>query len=398
MNGLISWWTKNSVAANLLMVAIIAAGIFSFFKLEREVFPSATFNGATITVIWPGSSPVEVEEQVVLRIEEAIADIDGIDEVTSQANEGVASVTVVGLDSVDRTEFLNNIKNRVDGISTLPLSAEPPVVSQLRVEDAAMFIGIYGDLTPKELQRLGRELRDEVSQIPGGSPLVRILGKRKEEVSIEVSESALRRYGLTFDDVARAIRSSSLNIAAGQVRTESGSIQVAARALADTREEFEEIVVRQLANGATLRVRDVATVIDGFEDEKGKREINGRPSLTLQVVAPETLNIVELSRSVHNWVADKDEQYGERANVFVWFDFADVYFARMNLVSSNAFIGLVLVLIIMLLFLRPSVAFWVTVGIGASFLGAFIFMPIGWRVAEHAVALCILAGDRGGRR
>jgi multidrug efflux pump subunit AcrB len=376
VNGLIAWWARNSVAANLLMVAIIITGVLSYLRLEREVFPSANFNGATVSVAWPGASPLEIEEQIILRIEEAITDIDGVNHTDSTAREGLATVNIEGIDSIDTTSFLNDIKNRIDGISTLPQDAFPPVVSQWRNDGGAVYMALYGDLTERELNRLARELRDEVAQIPNGSPLVDLWGSIKEEVSIEVSETALRRYGLTFDDVANAIRGSSLNIAAGQVRTKTGSIQVAARALADTREEFERIVVSQQPDGSVLRVRDLATVIDGFEDRKTKREMNGVPSITISVNAPETLNIVTLSAAVNEWMAEKNEELEGTAQLLIWFDTADLYFARMELVSSNAVIGLVLVMIVLLLFLRPAVAVWVTVGIAVSFAGAFIFMPM----------------------
>jgi multidrug efflux pump subunit AcrB len=376
VNGLISWWVRNGVAANLLMVGIIIAGLLAFFRLEREVFPSANFNGANVTVAWLGASPLEIEEQIVLRIEEAIADIDGVKHIDSSAREGVASINIEGIDTVDATRFLNDIKNRIDGISTLPLDAFPPVVSQWRNQSGAVYMALYGDYTERELNRLARKLRNEVAQLPDSSPLVDLWGDQKEEVSIEVSEETLRRYGLTFDDVARAIRGSSLNIAAGQVRTETGNIQVAARALADTQEEFERIVVRQLPDGSILRVGDVATVIDGFEDRKQKREMNGRPSISIAVNAPETLNIVKLSAAVNKWVDEKNEELAGEGKLIIWFDTADLYFGRMDLVSSNAVIGLVLVLIILLLFLRPAVAFWVSMGIAVSFAGAFIFMPM----------------------
>ncbi len=376
MHGLIAWWAKNSVAANLLMVACIAAGVMAFFKLEREVFPSASFNGATIAVAWPGASPQEIEEQIILRIEEAVADIDGVDHVTSTAREGMASINLEGNDSVDPTFFLNEIKNRVDGISTLPQDAFPPIVQQWRNQSPTQFIALYGDLEPRELFRLGRELRDELAQLPKGSPLVETWGIQNEEVSIEVSEEALRRYGLTFDDVSRAIRGSSLNLAGGQVRTDSGNIQLATRNLADSEEEFEKIIIRQLPDGSTIRVRDVAHVVDGFEDSRSRREMNGLPTVNLAIQAPDTLNIVELSGVVNKWLEEKNTELEGKANLYIWFDFADLYHGRMNLVSSNAVIGLVLVMIVLLLFLRPTVAIWVTVGILVSFTGAFIFMPM----------------------
>lgn len=376
MNGLIEWWTRNSVAANLLMMACFVAGILAFFQLERELDPSATFNGANINVVWPGASPLEIEEQIILRIEEAVADIDGIEHVESTAREGYASVSIEGDDDIDVTRFLNEIKNRVDAISTFPSDVEPPTVSQWRNNSPGLFMSLYGDMDERELNRLARDIRDELAQLPGGSPLVDLWGERREEVSIEVSEEALQRYGLTFDDVANAIRGSSLNIAGGQVRTETGSVQVAARALADSREEFERIVVRQNPDGGVVRVADVATVVDGFEDRRQFRTTNGQRSITIAVRSPDNdTNITELSEVVNAWVEAKNEDLAGKAEIYIWFDGADPFNGQLNLVASNALVGLVLVLIILMLFLRPSVAFWVAVGIAISFTGAFILMP-----------------------
>lgn len=375
MSGLISWWSNNSIAANLLMVAIFIAGFGAFFKLEREVFPSATFSGASVMVTWPGASPQEIEQQIVTRLEEAVSGVDGVKHLNGSAREGVGVLNIEGISTVDEATFLNDIKNRIDGISTLPQGAFPPTVSQWRNQMPAQFIALYGDLDPQELNRLARSLRQELAQIPNGSPLVDMWGVKNEEVSIEVSEDALRRFGVTFDDVSAAIRGSSLNVSGGQVRTDTGNIQVATRNLADTEEEFSRIVVRQQADGSVIRVGDIATVIDGLEDGQARREMNGKSTISLAVSSPDTVNIVTLSQAVNKWVAEKNKELDGKAELYVWFDFANVFFARINLVSSNAIIGLVLVLIVLVLFLRPAVAFWVTIGIAISFAGAFIFLP-----------------------
>lgn len=376
MTGIISWWTRNSVAANLLMIACLISGFLAFNSLERELDPSADFTGATISVVWQGASPREVEEQIILRVEEAVAGIDGIEHIVSTAREGRATINIEGDQDMDATKFLNEIKNRVDGVSTLPSDAFSPVVSQWTNYSPGMFMALYGDLDKRELNRLARDIRDELSQLPSGSPLVNLWGEEREEVSIEVSEASLRRFGLTFDDVARAIRGSSLNLAGGQVRTETGNLQIAARALADTAEEFERIVVQQNPDGSIIRVGDVATVIDGFEDRKQIRTVNGEPSIAIAIQSPEVSNISELSDALNAWIVAKNEELDGKANVIVWFDGADPFNAQLNLVASNAIIGLVLVLIILMLFLRPAVAFWVAVGIAVAFAGAFIFMPM----------------------
>ena len=375
MNGLISWWAKNSIAANLLMVACLVAGLYSFSRLERELNPSASFSGATVSVSWPGASPKEIEEQIILRIEEAVAGIDGVVHIDSTAREGRASVNIEGETSVDQTRFLNEIKNQVDGISTFPVDVFPPIVTQWINRDPGAFMSLSGDMSPKELSRLAREVRDELATLPDGSPLVNIWGLVREEVSIEVSEEALRRYGLTFDDVARAIRGSSLNQAGGQVRTETGNLQIAARSLADSEQEFERIVVRQNPDGSALRVRDVAKVIDGFEDRRQIRTLDGNPSITIAVQSPQTANVTKLSKAINKYVDEKNAEFEGKAKIFIWFDAAEPFNGQLNLVASNAIFGLILVLGILMLFLRPVVAFWVSVGILVSFLGAFILMP-----------------------
>ncbi len=376
MTGLISWWTRNAVAANLLMIACLISGFLAFNSLERELDPSADFTGATISVIWQGASPREVEEQIALRIEEAIAGIDGIEHIDSTAREGRATINVEGDQDMDATKFLNEIKNRVDGISTLPNDAFSPVVSQWSNFSPGMFMALFGDLSKRDLNRLARDIRDELSQLPGGSPLVNLWGEEREEVSIEVSEASLRRYGLTFDDVARAIRGSSLNLAGGQVRTETGNLQIAARALADSEEEFERIIISQNPDGSTIRVSDVANVVDGFEDRKQIRTVNGKPAISIAIQLPEVGNVSELSDALNEYIERKNKEMDGRAELYPWFDAADPFNAQLSLVASNAIIGLVLVLIILMLFLRPAVAFWVAIGIAVAFAGAFIFMPM----------------------
>ena len=376
MTGLISWWARNTIAANLLMIACFVSGVLAFMNLERELDPGTDFAGVNITVIWQGANPREVEEQIILRIEEAIAGIDGIEHVESVALEGRATINIEGDQDMDATKFLNEIKNRVDGISTLPNDAFAPVVSQWRNYSPGAFLALFGDMEKRELNRLAREIRDELSQLPGGSPLVSLWGEEREEVSIEVSEVSLRRYGLTFDDVAQAIRGSSINLAGGQVRTDTGNLQIAARALADTAEEFERIIVRQDQNGAAIRIADVANVIDGFEDRKRIRTVNGKPAIAIAIQSPEVSNISELSQTLNAWVEQKNNELAGKAEVFIWFDSADPFNAQLDLVATNAAIGLVLVLIILMVFLRPAVAVWVAIGIAVAFAGAFIFMPL----------------------
>ena len=374
MNGLIAWWAKNSIAANLLMIAIFFVGLVQYFSLERENFPSFEVNGVSVTVSWPGADPRQVEEQIVLRVEEAIADIDGIDEISSTAREGFGSVFLRINPTVDMTDMINKVKNRVDGISTLPRDAFPPIVRQAQAQDQSMLISLTGDLEQRRLFRLAKQLRDDLTTVPYSSSDIRIFGLRNEEVSIEVSEEALRRYNLTFSDVSRAIAATSINQSSGAVKTDTGNIPVAIRNLADTEKEFERIIIRQNLDGSYVRVGDVATVIDGYEDINEYGREDGKKSLLLVVVAPEDMNIVQMSVNVRKWIEQKNAELTEPVELQVWFDGRDFFDSNMNLVGGNAFVGLGLVLIILMLFLRPVVALWVAVGIAISFIGAFIFL------------------------
>ncbi len=377
MNGLISWWAKNSVAANLLMFACIIVGGMSYLAIEREVFPSAPTPLVNINIAWLGADPQQVEQQLVLRVEEALSDVDGVKRITARAREGSAFIGVEAEADINIEVFLNEIKNKVDGISTFPNEAFPPVVQRRIASDRTHTIAISGSVSPRELNRLARRLRDEITTIPYGSSLVELDGERDEEVSIEVSEAALRSYGLTFSDVANAIRGRSVNVSGGTVRTETGNVPITARGLADTQTEFENIIIRQSADGALIRVRDVATVIDDFSDVNFKLQLDGNPAILLQLQAPSTLNIVEMSKSVNKWIEEKNTELNP-SGVYLKIinDSSDIYFARMKTVSSNALLGLVLVFIVLILFLRPLVAIWVSAGIGVSFVGAFIFLPM----------------------
>lgn len=375
MNKMIEWWAKNSVAANLLMAACLIAGCLAYFQVERELDPSITFNEADISVAWPGASPREVEEQIILRIEEAVSDVDGVKRIVSSAREGLALIDVEGFDDTDQTRFLNDVKARIDGVANLPRDAEAPVVVQDTSNRSALFIALYGDLDPKALSRLAREIRNELAALPEGSPLVDIWRAPQEEVSIEVSEYSLRRFGLTFDDVANAVRNSSVNASSGQVRTETGNIQLAARNLADSEREFSDIIIRQTNDGGVIRIADVAAVSDGFEEPGAVRIFNNKPSLSLAVRTPETSNIDALSAAVRDYVERKNEYLGERASLYIWYDAAKPFRGQLNLVATNAIYGIALVLVVLALFLRPMVALWVSAGVVVAFAGAFIFMP-----------------------
>ncbi len=376
MNGFLKWWASNKVAANLLMIAIVIIGIFSYRSINRENFPSVAGYNVFITVSWLGADPTQVEEQVVLRIEEAIADLDGISEISARAVEGFGEVNLRAKANTDMTDFVNRIKNRVDGISTFTVDAFPPIVRRGTSQEQLMFISLAGPVDERTLADMAKQYRDEIAALPGATANIEIWGLRGEEVSIEVSEESLRRFGLTFDDVSRAISANSLNGSSGAVRTSDGAVNLAIRNLADTKTEFENIIIRQNRDGSVIRVRDVATVVDGFVDVNRFARRNGEESLLMVLFAPFDYDLVEVSKVVTKWVEEKQEELPDGATMEIIVDTKDFLEGNIRLVSNNALLGLILVLAVLALFLRPVVAFWVAAGIGISFLGAFIFMPV----------------------
>ncbi len=374
MNKLIAWWANNTVAANLMMVGIFVSGAIGFNQMERELDPHVRFPGLEIRVGWPGASPQEVEEQIVARIEESVSDLDAIEWVRSSSGEGGGAVWIKAEQQVDFTQFMNAVKIRIDSISTFPRDIEPPRVQQWVNQEEYIRIAVHGDLGERELNRLAEKLRREVAVLPAIT-VVRLFGTRQEEVSIEISESALRSYNLTFSQVADAIRNNSINQSSGSVRTEVGTYQLKVRAQADTEKEFAEIIIRETQHGGVIRVGDVAEVIDGFDDNPILATLNGEPGILIQVMTTETMDIVRASDSVRKWIAERQATLPPGASLTLWTDNADDFKSRMNTISSSALLGLVLVMGVLVLTLRPLVAFWVAIGIATAYAGAFVLLP-----------------------
>ncbi|MEM1106719.1 MAG: efflux RND transporter permease subunit [Pseudomonadota bacterium] len=378
MKGIVAWFARNAIAANLLMVVAFVGGIFSFFSLERELIPTVSVAGATVSVAWPGASPAETEEQLILRIEEAVADLDGIDRITSIATEGAGIVNIRGRDDLDMQEFIRDIERRVNQIDNLPQSSFQPQITQWEERNWYFGMAIYGEATPRELKRVTDEVRDEIANMAGGQLAV-VQGVLGEEVSVEVSEETLRRYGLTFSDVANAIRASSLNASGGRVRTDTGEVSIQARQLADTAEQFERIIVTQTPEGATIRVDDVATVIDGFIDADLSSRHEGREAAFVMVVAPDDMQIVDYTDGFKEFIERANDPSSgilpEALKIDILWDDSEAFKARMTTIGQSALLGGLLVLIVLVLFLRPIVAFWVTVGIFTAFAGGIMLLP-----------------------
>lgn len=396
MTGIVSWFARNAVAANLLMIVAFVGGAMAYFSMEREMFPVVPVNGASVTVAWNGASPQDVEEQIVTRIEEAVADIDGLDRIFSIAYEGAGTVNIKGRDDIDMQEFLDEVKIRVDQINNMPQAAFRPQVT--RWEDRNWYFGmvVHGDVDRLTLKRLADQVRDDIAALPGGE-LAQVQGVLDEEVSIEVSENDLRRYNLSFSDVANAIRASSLNSSGGRVRSSVGDISMTTRQLADSKEQFENIVIRETSDEGTIRVADVATVIDGFVDANLKATFDNDPTAFVFVVSPDKMDIVNYAQGFRDYIKRANNPASgilpEGVGIDILWDDSVIFDARMELISKSALTGAVLVMIVLILFLRPIVAFWVTAGIVTAFAGGVLMLPafgVSWNILSTFAVLLVI--------
>lgn len=374
MRALIAWFVKNPVAANLIMFTMFVVGIFGYNSLDREFIPQVTINGMTISSGWPGASPRDVEEQMVVRIEEAVDGLDGIDYIEATAREGSYNVNIRTKLGVDYEKMLDQVKARVDGIQNLPPDAFRPQIYRWDARADIIYLALHGDVDRLTLQRAATDLRLEITKLTG-LQLTDQISKISEQVTIEVSEDALRQYNLTFTQVSQAISGSSVNLSAGTVETAGGNLQLRARSLANTQAEFENIIVRQSANGGIVRVGDIANVIDGFDNTKFNAKFKGENAAVFRVLSPDNLNVSDAGKAIRKFEKDINETLPPDLTFSIWFDGSTMFDSRMSLIGGNAITGMILVLITLMLFLRPAVAIWVTVGIAAAFMGAIAIAP-----------------------
>ncbi|MGB2807038.1 MAG: efflux RND transporter permease subunit, partial [Sedimentisphaerales bacterium] len=372
--GVLAWFAANHVAANLLMFLVITAGLLSIFSARMEVFPELSFDMINVTVPYRGASPADVEEGVCLRVEEAIAGVDGIKRITSTAGEGAGSILIEVEEYADAKEVLDDIKAQIDTITTFPQETEKPIITELKTRHKVISIVIFGDVTEKTLRKLADQIRDDLTAMDNISQ-VSISGVRPYEISIEVSEENLRRYNLSFDHVSRAVSNSSLDIPAGSVKTLGGEILVRTKGQRYYGSEFEKIIVLTRNDGTKVRLSDIATVRDDFEDVDLYAKFDGKRAAFVQVSRMGDQGALDIANTVKKYIEDKKNYLPEGISIALWQDDSEILKSRMNLLKRNAGIGLVLVFLCLTLFLNLRLAFWTAVGIPISFLGAFWLMP-----------------------
>ncbi len=372
---MIAWFTRNGVAANLTMLIMVMGGIISLFSIKRELFPQFSLDTIVIRVPYLGASPEEVEEAVNIRIEEALQGLEGIKELRSTASEGYGAVNVVVDKGYDLRQVKEDVKTRVDAITTFPAETERPIIEEFLIQRDTIWVAIYGDADEFVLKKLSKKVRDDVVQLPGVSQAF-VRGVRNYEISINVSEDKLRQYGLTFGQVMQVVQQNSLDLPAGQIKSDGGEILLRTKEQAYRGADFEELVLLSRSDGTLVRLVDVAQIDDGFEDLTIVSEFNGKPASLVLIREVGDESPLNISDQIYKYVEDSKETWvPEGIELEAWGDSAFYLKDRLNLLLENGLIGFILVLLSLSLFLRPSLAFFVAAGIPVSFLATFLVGP-----------------------
>ena len=372
---MIAWFAKNGVASNLLMGIIIVSGIFSIRGLKMELFPDFDLDIVTVYVQYPGAAPLEVEDGICKQIEEKIWDLKGIKEMVSYARENYGVVSVQVLRGTDAKTLADEIKVRVDSIATLPKEAEKPTVEVATQKRRVLALAIHGHCDEKSLRKLADESIKDLTNLPGITQ-VQIIGIRKPEIGIEISEQSLREHNLSFSTIAQTIRTSSVDTPGGVARTSSGETLLRSMGKARVGKEFEKIQLLPSTDGSNLSLGKLAKVKDGFQDNILYTRFQEEPAVTLRVYRVGEQNPIDISEKVNAYVKEVESSLPSGVSMTVWQDSSYYLKGRLKMMIRNALQGLLLVFLVLSFFLRPSLAVWVALGLPISFMGAFASMGL----------------------
>ena len=372
--GPLAWMTYNRVTPNLLMLALLLGGFFVSGQIKKEVFPEFELDRVSVSVAYPGASPEEVEQGIVLVIEEAVRGLEGIKELTSTAAESRGSVNLELLTDIDQQKVYQEIKQEIDRIRTFPDDAEEPQVSLVARRREVLNIQLYGNTTEAALRETAEQVRDRLLQ-DAGITQIDLSGARALEVHVDVPQEKLRAYDLTLDQIARTIDAASTEIPGGAVETSGGDILLRVTDRRDWAREFARIPVISTADGTVVRLEDIATVRETFEDSNRFATYNGQRSIGLDVYRVGDQTPIGVSQAVRDAMAEIEADLPEGIDWDINRDRSEIYEQRLNLLLKNACLGLILVLLLLGMFLEFKLAFWVTMGIPISFLGGLLFLP-----------------------
>jgi len=372
--GPIGWMINNRVTPNLLMIILMIGGIFMSSKITREVFPAFELDNISISVAYPGASPEEVEQGIVLAIEDSIQAIEGIKEITSTANEGSASVRAELRDDASPQKVLQDIQQEIDRISTFPEDAEDPVISISSIKRQVLRVNIFGNVSEKTLRATVEDVRDHLLQHKGITQ-IDLRGARDYEIEISISKHVLRKYNLSISSVAKTIANSSVEIPGGKLETTGGEILLRVKNKSEWAKDFARIPIISSGEGTIVYLEDIATVRDGFEDTTKFGTFNNQPSIQLYVYRVGKETPIGVSDATKETMLNIQDSLPADINWAITSDRSTIYKQRLQLLLKNGYVGLALVLILLGLFLEMRLAFWVTMGIPISFLGGLLFLP-----------------------
>ena len=371
---IIGWFAHNSVAANLLMAALIIGGIFTAINITKEVQPRIETNFINVNVPYRGATPRDVEQGVLIKIEEAIQDLDGIKEIVSTAREGSGRVRVEVDADYDVVEVLDNVKIRVDSVSTFPAETERPTYDRSTFTQEIIWVSVFGDVPERTLKEIARQMRDEITQLPSVTR-AELVGDRAYEIGIEVRENTLRKYDLTLAGVAQAIRQSSLDLPGGRIEAAGGDILLRTMGQAYVGRDFRDIVIRTNPDGSRILLEDIADINDAFVERERYAQHNGKSAVAIRVLSVGEQDALAASEAVRNFVEERQQVLPEGISIDWWADIAFYLKDRVKLMAKNLTVGALLVFLILTLFLRLKLAFWVMVGLLVAFAGTVFMLP-----------------------
>jgi multidrug efflux pump subunit AcrB len=384
-SGLIAWMATHSIAATLLMAVCLLGGLLFVGVIKQEVYPEFQVESVRVSIAYPGASPEEIENGLLLSIEDAISGIDGIDEVNSKASEGLGTVIVDALGGADIQRLAQDIEREVNRITTFPIDAEKPKVAAVSRHREVLSLVIYGVAKNNVLHELAEQFRDRLLQDPAITQ-VELEGVNPLEISIHVSQENLRRYQLSLSEIALRIQNASVDLPGGSVKTSAGEILIRMKERKDFGRQFASVPIITSSNGSVVRLGDIAGIEDGYEPSGYSATYNGKPAVMVQVYSVGIQTPIQVSDVVKKHLAHAKEELPQGIDAEVRYDASDMYSQRIDLLVDDSIMGLVLVFIALALFLELRLAFWVMMGIPTAFLGSFLLLP-GLDVSLNMVSL-----------
>ena len=369
MPRLIAWFATNHIAANLLLILIVLAGLSAVLTMPQKSFPDIDVPIISVSIPYLGAAPEEVEQGVCIRVEEELDGVEGVKEIRSVANESLCSVTVELFEDADESRALDDVKNRIDALDTLPEETEQPIINLATSIRPVIDLAITGPDDERTLKVLGQRVRDEIAALPGITQ-VSLVNTRPYEISIEVSESDLQRFGLTFSQVAEAVRARAIDLPGGAIKTEDGEILLRTKGQVYWGEEYEGLVLLSRPDGSLVYLSDVARVVDGFEDTDQSLRFDGQPAAIIRVSRIGSEDILAITGAVMAYLDTSAQALPEGVKLTVWNDNSRLLEDRLATLLDSARQGFLMVLLLLALFLRPVLAFWVSVGVPVAFMGA----------------------------